>query len=58
MNVDLKAATQCLAKAGVDEPAREARLLASIEHPNIVSVYGAGRAGPRPSCACAAALPN
>ena len=25
---------------------REARLLASIEHPNIVSVYGAGRAGP------------
>lgn len=28
MNVDLKAATQCLAKAGVDEPAREARLLA------------------------------
>lgn len=27
MNVDLKAATECLAKAGVDEPAREARLL-------------------------------
>jgi len=25
---------------------REARLLASIEHPNIVSVYGAGKAGP------------
>jgi release factor glutamine methyltransferase len=28
VNVDLKAATACLAKAGVDEPAREARLLA------------------------------